>query len=204
MKQPCILSQVCTGLLSATLTRAKLLPPINGSWCINAVCILSTGLMCCKVFRTTASVFYKTLLLKEQRTLYSCTVVRTEGVGTKGSSTLNGARDWGGRGWSGVGKWAKWGTEGWELGCTFWVELGTEGRKKTKWRVGLRGMVLRACELSGGGDLEGRGHWETEWVRELMEQGVGIDWDVRKNTVNLVKIQKSNFHKLSAVCLKML
>ena len=38
------------------------------------------------------------------------------------------------------------------------MELGTEGRMNTKWRVGLRGMALRACELSGVGDSGGRGH----------------------------------------------
>ena len=69
-------------------------------------------------------------------------------------------------------------------------------------------MVLRACELSRGGDLEGRGHLETEWIRELRGLGivgVGTKWDVGKNTINLLKIRKKcNFLKLSAICLKML
>ena len=61
---------------------------------ISMLCALcQLGLCACKFFRITASVFYRILLLNEQRTLYSCTVVRTEGAGTKESSTLNGARD---------------------------------------------------------------------------------------------------------------
>ena len=52
---------------------------------------------------------------------------------------------------SGVLRGGNWGAHsGWN-----W-ELRVE--RSTKWRVGLKGMVLRACELSGEGDLEGRGH----------------------------------------------